>query len=163
MAGVPQEADIETRRAQFVEDFGVLFEQSGGVRMLGRVIGLLMIADPPERTAEQLATELQASRGSISQTTRQLVQMGLVQRFAKPGERRDYFRIKPNGWTAMTRAEIRLIASYRELIGRGLTLVPDGEGETRQNIEHTMRFFDYVDREYRRFMDEWDRLEKERQ
>jgi DNA-binding transcriptional regulator GbsR (MarR family) len=160
---VPQDADIETRRAQFVEDFGVLFEQSGGVRMLGRVIGLLMIAEPPERTAEQLASELQASRGSISQTTRQLVQMGLVQRFTKPGERRDYFRIKPNGWTAMTRAEIRLIANYRELIGRGLTLVPGGEGEARRNIEHAVRFFDYVDREYRRFMDEWDQLEKERQ
>ena len=160
---MPREADIETKRAQFVEEFGVLFEQSGGVRMLGRVIGLLTIAEPPERTAEQLAAELQASRGSISQTTRQLVQMGLVQRFAKPGERRDYFRIKPNGWTAMMRGEIRLIASYRELIGRGLALVDEGDGETRRNAEHAVRFFDYVDREYRRFMDAWDELEKARQ
>lgn len=160
---MPREADIETKRAQFVEEFGVLFEQSGGVRMLGRVIGLLTIAEPPERTAEQLAAELQASRGSISQTTRQLVQMGLVQRFAKPGERRDYFRIKPNGWTAMMRGEIRLIASYRELIGRGLALVDEGDGETRRNAEHAVRFFDYVDREYRRFMDDWDELEKARQ
>lgn len=160
---MPREADIETKRAQFVEEFGVLFEQSGGVRMLGRVIGLLTIAEPPERTAEQLAAELQASRGSISQTTRQLVQMGLVQRFAKPGERRDYFRIKPNGWTAMMRGEIRLIANYRELIGRGLALVDEGDGETRRNAEHAVRFFDYVDREYRRFMDDWDELEKARQ
>ena len=160
---MPQDADIETRRAQFVEDFGVLFEQSGGIRMHGRVIGLLTIADPPERTAEQLAAELQASRGSISQTTRQLIQMGLVQRIAKPGERRDYFRIKPNGWSATMHGQIRLIASYRDLIGRGLALVPNGESEARRSVEDAIRYFDFVDREYHRLMDEWDRLEEARQ
>src|SRR5215217_2912648 len=86
---------LDEERRRYVEEFGLLFGQFGLSRMLGRVLGVLMISDPPERSAEELAEALGASRGSISQTTRSLIQMGLVQRWSRPGERKHYFRVKP--------------------------------------------------------------------
>ena len=78
---------LDEERSRYVEEFGLLFGQFGLSRMFGRVLGVLMISDPPERSAEELAEELGASRGSISQTTRSLIQMSLVQRWSRPGER----------------------------------------------------------------------------
>ncbi|HSL00071.1 MAG TPA: hypothetical protein VK869_07015 [Rubrobacteraceae bacterium] len=53
-----------TARERYVEDFGLLLGEYGTARTL------------------------RASRGSISSATRSLVQMGLVERMTKPGERR---------------------------------------------------------------------------
>ncbi len=100
---------MDEERREYIEEFGLLFGQFGLSRMLGRVLGVLMISDPPERSAEELAEALGASRGSISQTTRSLIQMGLVQRWSRPGERRDYFRIKPGAWHEIMRREMEAL------------------------------------------------------
>ena len=103
--------------------------------MLGRVLGVLMISDPPERSAGELAEALEASRGSISQTTRSLIQMGLVQRQAKPGERRDYFRVKPGAWGGIMRREMEALGGFRETAERGLALLDSEDPDARRSLE----------------------------
>ena len=46
---------LDEERGRYVEEFGLLFGQFGLPRMFGRVLGVLMVADPPERSAEELA------------------------------------------------------------------------------------------------------------
>ncbi len=46
---------LDEERGRYIEEFGLLFGQFGLSRMLGRVLGVLMISDPPERSAEELA------------------------------------------------------------------------------------------------------------
>jgi hypothetical protein len=58
----------------------------------------LVIADPPELSAEDLASGLQAS-----QATRMLVQAGPIEHRRRRGERSDYFRVKPGALDAMVR------------------------------------------------------------
>ena len=76
----------------FVEEVGIAFEQTGLPRMAGRVFGWLLISDPPYQSSTELAEALMASKGSISTTTRLLIQLGLAERFVIPGERHDNFR-----------------------------------------------------------------------
>ena len=61
---------MDDERASYVEDFGLMFEGFGLPRMVGRALGALLISDPPELSAEELAEALRASRGSISSATR---------------------------------------------------------------------------------------------
>ncbi len=63
----------------------LFFEEMGFPRMAGRILGWLLICDPPEQSAGQLAGVLQASKGSLSTMTRLLIQMGLVERVGLPG------------------------------------------------------------------------------
>ena len=46
----------------FIEEVSLALEQSGMQRMAGRVLAALLVAEPPEQTAEELADTLQASR-----------------------------------------------------------------------------------------------------
>ena len=77
----------------FVEEVGLFFEQTGMPRMAGRILGWLLISDPPHQSTDELAGGLIASKGSISTNTRLLIQIGLIERLSLPGVRHDYFRI----------------------------------------------------------------------
>jgi DNA-binding transcriptional regulator GbsR (MarR family) len=84
---------------RFVEELGILLElEAGTARMVGRTLGWLLVCEPPEQSAAELAEMLQASKGSISTATRVLLRMGLVERVRFRGERFDRFRVQPEAW-----------------------------------------------------------------
>ena len=84
---------------RFVEELGILLElEAGTPRMVGRTLGWLLVCEPPEQSAAELAEMLQASKGSISTATRVLLRMGLVERVRFRGERFDRFRVQPEAW-----------------------------------------------------------------
>jgi hypothetical protein len=148
---------LDEERRRYVEEFGLLFGQFGLSRMLGRVLGVLMISDPPELSAGELAEALGASRGSISQTTRSLIQMGLVQRRARPGERRDYFRVKPGAWGGIMRREMEALGGFREAAERGLVLLDSRDPDARRGLEEMRDFYAYWEKEMPAVLERWER------
>lgn len=147
-----------TDTLQFAEEMGLLWESSGGPRMAGRVLGWLLVCDPAEQTAAELATALSASKGSISTTTRSLIQMRLVEKVAIAGQRSVRLRITPGAWRRVLHEQIATITSLRELASRGLDST-DGHDESHrarlQEMHHTYAFFEL---EYPKLLvryDEW--------
>ncbi len=82
-----------------MEALGVLLElEAGAPRMVGRVLGWLLVCDPPQQSASELAEALQASKGSISTATRVLLRLGMIERTRARGERFDRFEARPEAW-----------------------------------------------------------------
>ena len=150
---------MDEERAAYAEDFGLLFEGFGLPRMVGRVLGVLLTSTEQDLSAEQLAQALQASRGSISSATRTLTGMGLVQRRTRPGERRDYFRIKPGTWDELMRRELESLRTFREMAERGLTLV-NSDVVARQNLEEMREFYAYWEKELPAVLERWEEYRK---
>ena len=142
-------------RQRYVEDFGLLFEGVGGSRMLGRVLGVLLISDPPERSAEELANLLEASRGSISQATRTLVRMGMVRRMTKRGERRDYFFVNPDAWYETSRQQMAQIGAFQAMAERGLGLLDSDDPEARRGLEEMRDFYAFWEEELPAVLRRW--------
>jgi DNA-binding transcriptional regulator GbsR (MarR family) len=147
---------MEEARASYVEDFGLLFEGFGLPRMVGRVLGALLISDPPELSAEELAETLRASRGSISSATRALVAMGLVQRRTRRGERRDYFQMKPGAWSELMRQKLEDVSVFSRMAERGLGIANSDSPEARRNLEEMREFYAYWERELPALLDRWE-------
>jgi DNA-binding transcriptional regulator GbsR (MarR family) len=122
------------QKLMFVEDVGLMFEHWGLPRMAGRVLGWLLVCDPPSQSFGEITEALQASKGSISSATRMLIAMGLIERTAQPGDRRDFFRIRPNAWADVLRIKLEGIAIFRQLAERGLQLLDDESPENRQRL-----------------------------
>ena len=154
------EARRAFERQHFIEEIGLFFEQRGVPRMAGRILGYLLICDPPQQSMDELATALQASKGSISTMTRLLIQLGLVERVGLPGHRRDYFRLKTGAWTQALRAGISFLSTFRELAERGLRLVDDQPPEQRQRLQEMRDLYAFFEREFPRLLEQW---EQERQ
>ncbi|CAN5287103.1 MarR family transcriptional regulator [soil metagenome] len=145
---------MDEAQQEYVEEIGVFFERFGLARMVGRVLGALLIRSR-DHSAEELANLLQASRGSISQATRVLVEWGLVRRSSKPGERRDYFSVRTGAWEEVMRREIDWIAEFRDLAARGLNVAEPDESGRQESLEEMRDFFTYLEREYPAIMDRW--------
>ena len=145
------------RERQFVEEVGLLFEQLGGTRMEGRIMGWLLICDPPQQSAGELGGALMASKGSISTATRQLIQMGVVERVSLPGKRRDYFVIKQDSMDKLIQRRMAVMTEFRRLFERGLELLDGKAPEVRRRLEIIHAMYAFFEKEMPDLMARWER------
>jgi hypothetical protein len=115
--------------------------------MTGRVIGWLMICDPPAQTAGQIAEALRASKGSISTTTRMLLRVGLIERVVKPGERRDYFRMSDDGWDQSVMQQLASVTALLPLLRQGAALIAEAPPERRARIDNIIDLYEWMEHE----------------
>ncbi|MDQ6832776.1 MAG: MarR family transcriptional regulator [Chloroflexota bacterium] len=139
----------------FVEQAGIIIEHLGLPRMAGRVLGWLLICDPPHQSPGELAIALQASKASISTTIRLLMQVSLVERMVLPGKRRDYFRIRADTWSSATEERMGLITSMRELAEDGLALRTDAGMEATERLRDMRDFYAFYERELPALVARW--------
>ena len=147
---------------QFIETVGLSFELVGLPRMAGRILGWLLISNPPYQSPSELAEVLQASKGSISTMTRLLTQLGLLERTSLPGQRRDYFRIKPNAWAELTKQRITQIKTFRELAEQGLKLIDSSTPQLRQRLEEMHGVHAFLEQELPLMMERWEQRQAQR-
>lgn len=143
----------------FIEDIGLFFEQMGMPRMSGRILGVLLISDPPAQSISEIAEKLKASKSSISIMARLLVENGLIERVASPVPRRDFYRFKPGGWILYMRQWLALMAALHELTERGMALIADKPAELRDRLQEAHDLFSYVEQEFPTLLEN---LEKQR-
>ncbi len=146
----------QAEKQRFAEEVGIFFEQQGMPRMAGRILGWLMISDPPHQTTGELTQALLASKGSISTMTRLLIRLGLIERISLPGQRRDYFRIKPGAWHQMLKDSLVQTTAFRQLIERGLGLIEDKAHFNRQWLEEMRDMYAFFEREFPALFERWE-------
>lgn len=115
--------------------------------MAGRIFGWLLISNPPHQSMDQLVEVLQASKGSVSTMTRLLIQVSLIERLSLPGQRRDYFRIRPHAWSQMIKQRLVQITAFREMADKGLKLLEDEPPNLRQRLEEMRDIHAFFERE----------------
>ncbi len=142
----------------FVEDISLYFEQMGLPRTAGRVLGVLLICDPPAQSLTDLCELLQASKSSISTTTRLLTEMGLIERAVSPLPRQVYFQFKAGGWLVFIRQRLSLWASLHQIAEQGLEVLQDRDPELRERLQEAHDMFSLIEDELPALLE---RVEKE--
>ena len=151
----------DKQREQFIGEMGIVLEQLGIPRMAGKIFGCLLISNKTEVPVGQLVLQLQASPGSVSTMTRLLIQMGLVDKLGRPGDRKDYFRIKPGTWTQILRAKMAQIIEFHDLIERGMTLVGSRDAIPYNRLREMHEVYSFFEREFPNLFDRWEQYQKQ--
>jgi DNA-binding transcriptional regulator GbsR (MarR family) len=134
----------------FIEDIGLFFEQMGMPRMAGRILGVLLISDPPAQSITEIAEKLKSSKSSVSIMARLLVENGLIERVASPVPRRDFYRFKPGGWLVYMRQWLSLMSALHQITERGMALM-EAEGkpaQMRQRLQEAHDLFSFIEQEF---------------
>lgn len=142
-------------KLHYIEKMGLLMESYGISRMSGRVLGALLVAEPPEQTAEDLAATLQASRSSISVAIRMLEHVGYVDRVSKPGERKDYFRNRPNAWSKLAEQQLVAVRAFKAMAEEGLGLLESDDPAASQGLIEMRDFYAFFEREHPKILKHW--------
>ncbi len=113
-------ARTKASRRDFVERFAVAKEGDGLPRIAGRIFGLLLTS-ARDLSLDEIASELEASKGSASVNTRLLEQSGFIERVSRPGDRRDYYRIMPDLFERTMEQRLARWHRLHEVVMYGLT------------------------------------------
>jgi DNA-binding transcriptional regulator GbsR (MarR family) len=138
--------------SQFVEEMGQFLGSLGMTPMAGRMWGWLLICEPEEQTAADLAEALQASRGAISGTARILANAGLIRRGTKRGDRREYFSAPPEALDSMLASAGALYRQMREIAERGLAATADRPPQARARLTEFRDVMTFVEQEVPRLV-----------
>jgi DNA-binding transcriptional regulator GbsR (MarR family) len=132
--------DLSDIRSNFIEQMGLDMQADGFPRIAGRLMGLLVFDGTPYSFSD-LANELQVSRGSISANTRLLLDKGVIDRVAKPGDRQDYYQIGDNPYANMLRRISERAARTSDMVGRVVQSLPRDEEQRIVRLRRHSAFF----------------------
>jgi DNA-binding transcriptional regulator GbsR (MarR family) len=149
---------ISDSERSFIEEVGVVFEQTGLPRMAGRLFGWLLISDPPYRSPSELAEVLHASKGSISTSVRLLTQMGLIERHIIPGSRHDNFRLPEDAIKKIIRHGLEQeIKMFRSLAERGLDRMKALPAKRKTWLKEIQSRYSYLEKAFPNLLEIYDR------
>ncbi len=109
------------------------------------MLGWLMICDPPEQSSANLRDSLDASAGSVSNTTRDLMQIGMVDRVTFPGDRSSYFRLHEHAWIQVMQGRLEAIRGLHQLALAAEPLRPERRADRVADLRFITEFM----------LDEW--------
>jgi DNA-binding MarR family transcriptional regulator len=141
----------------WVENVATYFTQHYGIPPIrGRVMGWLMICEPAEQSAADIAEAIQASRASLSGALQVLTASGLVQASTRPGVgRTTYYRITDDAWAAILRQRFAGLASFLTITEQGLRLFP-ADSPARGRVLAAHGLFSWLQREIEPLWERWD-------
>ena len=122
---------------EWVERVAMFCAQEYGVPPIaGRILGWLMICDPPEQSAGEIAAAIGASKASLTTNMRVLTDARFVRRRTRPGERTNYYRMDDDAWETVLRRRVASLTEFRDLTADGMTLAGTGPRTDRLRSAH---------------------------
>jgi len=126
---------VNEREAAFVEEMG---QYMGGYKLTpvaGRLWAWLLICEPTEQTAADLAVELRSSRSAISGAAGFLSAAGMIRRVRRRGDRREYFSAPAGTFDALLRGIGTTYTRLVEITEDGLAATADRSARSRARLE----------------------------
>jgi DNA-binding transcriptional regulator GbsR (MarR family) len=145
----------EQKIRELIEDIGIFYKKTGHQAMMGRVMGYLMVADPPHQTFEQIVDFLFASKSSVSNTLNMLMLFGVVKFKTLPGDRKRYFMISAGSMESFLMRQAEEIIKFREVLQSVLDMRSPGYPETNREISESIRFIDIYEKELPGIIGKW--------
>jgi DNA-binding transcriptional regulator GbsR (MarR family) len=144
---------------QFAEEVGTSLSQLGMTPAFGKLLGWLLICDPPSQTSAQLAQSLDLSKGSVSTGMRLLERTGFVRRVPSPGRGHAY-QLVADALISATDAAASY-AAVRLVTEKGLKLLErqgfDETSDRAHRLRITRDFYLFIEREVPRLIDQFKR------
>jgi hypothetical protein len=123
--------------------------------MAGRVLGYLLVCDPPDQTITELSDALLASRSAITGALEVLERIHAIQRSRAAGERMD--RVRVDLASAQSRGfDITEYQELGDLAREGLEVVGHASPERRATLVEMAAFADWLVDRTRALQQEWE-------
>jgi DNA-binding transcriptional regulator GbsR (MarR family) len=87
---------VQREEQEFIDHWSRILAGEGLPPVTGRMWAWLLVCEPVDQTAEQIANAIGASRGAISGAARMLEPSGLILRSKRRGDRHEYWRSAPD-------------------------------------------------------------------
>lgn len=127
-------------RSAATEQLARLAEGEGFSRIGSRMLASLTVAAAPQ-SIDALARTLKVSRASISTNGALLRSLGLIERIMRPGDRRDYLRVRGDSAGVLLTLGLKRLDTMREMV-RALSLAAPRSARDRARLGRMEKLYD---------------------
>ncbi|TXF91019.1 TrmB family transcriptional regulator [Neolewinella aurantiaca] len=140
-----------------VEEIGIFFESTGLTPMEARVFSLLLLSDPPQMDFFAIQEFLSASKSTISNALKRLMNEGRVDYMTKPGDRKRYFKVSPGKWLEQIKVQFAAVGPFVDTM-REIRLIRENMDSKALNdsLLNIQNFFEFLSEEFPMIMAKWD-------
>jgi DNA-binding transcriptional regulator GbsR (MarR family) len=128
---------------RLIEQMGLQWESEGRPRIAGRLFALMLLEDR-DFTLEELADLLQVSRGSMSTNTRLLESHGIIERVAKSGDRRIYYRLTIDPYRAMIESHLKRMERTKDVVAQARRELASDTRKKHMRLAEVERFHKFA-------------------
>ena len=125
---------------RFIEEMGIILQESGGSRIAGRIFGLLL-AEGKELSLLQISERLGVSRASVSTNARMLTKSGVLKLTTRAGDRQDYYQMAKFAYTDIIGDLSARFRRYGKLLEPCAQDVRAEDEEAASRIDHLTSFY----------------------
>ena len=136
------------------ERLALVLTESGMQRMAARVMCALLYSESEDTTAGELCEQLGASAGAVSGALKTLLSLNLAERVPAPGDRRDHYRLPPNGWEVMMSGQSSVLGVMVRAAQEGIEAAGEKSIAGRRLWE-MREFYGYMQRELPALLARW--------
>lgn len=146
---------MKTKGVEYAEHVGRYWSDRGGSRAQGKILGWLLICDPPHQSSRQLQDALHMSAGTISTNVRVLEQIGFIERVTFPRDRSTYYRMATDAWEYLLDEKRLGMIGLRKIAEEGHSVLEGTTPEQNQRLDQLTELLDFLDHEMAALAQRW--------
>ena len=131
----------------FPDSLGELFEASGFPRLAGRVLGELLLAEPPYLSTTQLCERIGTSNSHLSSAIAMLEVGRMIDRFGVMGTRQHHYRLREDAFVVASHQVAEPSRALAAAAARACDEVPEGSRAHAQ-LTRMREFYEFMARRY---------------
>lgn len=140
-----------------VEQLGIAFERLGISPMNARVLGFLLIAEPPYKDFYEIREFLNASKSSVSNALNYLMNEGAADYITFSGDRRRYFRINTENWLENLKEQTLQMGRMRAILEGVLKERAESEYlEFNEGLQEIVEFQEFITKGIELMVRKWE-------
>jgi DNA-binding transcriptional regulator GbsR (MarR family) len=145
----------EQQQNEHVEEIGIVLEKLGFPPMPARIVGYLLIAEPPFKTFDEIVQYTQASKSAISNALKYLEACKLVNYKTFGGDRKRYFKIDLENWSKLVENDMVNLRKFRTLLDHIVENRSDEYKDYNQAIQDISLFYQVVEDSLPELIEKW--------
>src|SRR5215831_18960143 len=131
---------LTDKKLGLIEELGVLQEQNGMQPAAARILALLLVAENPELSVEEIYETLNLSKSAASNSLGFLQSTDRVEYITRPGERKRYFRCKVQSLKSGLQKSLAGMQAVNIVLKKVLEQRPHGTKEFNAKLEEITQF-----------------------
>lgn len=109
--------EIEERKKEIIEKYGLFMEKQDNLAPIAaRIFTTLLLDKKNGITFDNLVTFLEASKSTISTNLKILENLGIIEYYTKPGDRKKYFQLSKIGFLKRIEDSLNMYETELELL-----------------------------------------------
>lgn len=147
---------LTAKQRDLIEKIGAAYERAGLASVSAKILALLLVAENPDLSFDQLQCTLGISKSAASNSINLLLSTGKIEQITKLGERKRFFRNRISHWKEDIKMTHDQIGHFVELLRAALKQRPGDTTEFNQTLKELIDFIEFLQRELPILYKKWE-------